>query len=127
MLYDLYTIHNNEIIHLAASGERDWFNVGSNYEISESGSGGAALHMDTFYYIKGGELMAYEQYEYDGYSDPDNPYFYADECTLISDEYGGYYDFTNRRHITETEYNAKGEYTDKSLHFTPFSEYRAAR
>lgn len=55
-LFDLYTIYNNKIIHLAASGWRDSFSIGTKNEIIEGGSSGAADGVEISYTICNGKL-----------------------------------------------------------------------
>ena len=55
-LFDLYTIYENRIIHLAASGWRDTFSISENNEILEGGSSGAADGISMAYELKEGKL-----------------------------------------------------------------------
>ena len=55
-LFDLYTIYDGEIIHLASSGYRDRFSIGSGDEIMEAGSAGAASGLSAVYTLKNGRL-----------------------------------------------------------------------
>ena len=55
-LFDIYTIKNNKIVHIAASGWRDRFSLSHNNEIIESGSSGAANGIAIDYKIENGRL-----------------------------------------------------------------------
>ena len=118
-LNDLYTIYDGKIIRLASSGERDFFSVGDGV-IAESGSGGAALHVDINYHLTDGKLVPFEEFKYDGDADPDEPLFYSDEP--IQAEWGGY-EFQNYQHIPEEEYHKFGGYEMYELNLQLFSDY----
>lgn len=77
--YDLYTIVNNEIVHVVSAGERDMYNLAVDYTINNHGSGGAALSSNVNYRLDGtdGILKVNQAVIYDGYRDSENPYFYA--------------------------------------------------
>ena len=125
-LYDIYTIYNKKLIHLASSGERDMFYIGKNHEICESGSSGAELSSNTYYHIEQGRLKAFEGYKYDGYENIENPYFYSSDPVLTKYENGDYhseyYEFKNWKQITEHEYHNDG-HSAMELNLTLFSEY----
>ena len=76
-LYDLYTFYNGSVIHLASSGERCWFSLGSKNNILYSGSGGAANHVWEEYSLNGNRLELVAMLIQDGFNNPDNPYFYG--------------------------------------------------
>lgn len=66
LIYDMYTIKDNKIVHLFAGGERDMFSFDKDMNILNIGSGGANVNRATKYHIKNGELIASEsliQYE----------------------------------------------------------------
>ncbi|MBR1553906.1 MAG: hypothetical protein IJ644_00765 [Oscillospiraceae bacterium] len=56
-IYDLYTIYNDEVIHLAASGERDYFVLDEDNLIHEIGSAGADSPVHNAYGIEKGTLI----------------------------------------------------------------------
>ena len=55
-LFDLYTIYENRIIHLVASGLRDSFSISEDNEILESGSSGASDGISMAYKLNEGKL-----------------------------------------------------------------------
>lgn len=125
-LCDLYTIYDNQVVHLAGSMTRESFFIGTHQDICGDGSGGAALHGTTYYHIEQGKLKAFEEYKYDGYEDEKNPYFYSNDPVLTKYENGDYhseyYEFRNWKQITEEEYYNDG-HTMLKLDLTLFSEY----
>ena len=125
-VYDLYTIYNGKIIHIANSSDRCAFSVGNGVVITD-GSGGGLLHGTEVNRIENGKLVPFEMYRYDAWEDKDNPYFFSDEIVLKQD---GYYDSDNWKHITEKEYNSdiRSKYTLYSeLEFVPFSDYKPSK
>lgn len=123
-LIELYTIYNNQIIHLASSMTRDSFSLCSDKSISEYGSSGAAYGETTYYHIENGAMNAFEAYKYDRWEDKNNPYFYSNSPSIITGEGYQYYKFNNWKHISESEYRNDGHDALK-LHFIPFSDYKA--
>ena len=92
-LFDIYTLKDNKIVHLAASGWRDRFSIGRNNEIIESGSSGAADGMVINYTINNGKLkpirmLSVEKGQY---------YYYYNFGTAIE----------NKQEITREEYLEK--------------------
>lgn len=125
-VYDLYTIYNGKIIHIANSSDRCAFSVGNGVVITD-GSGGGLLHGTEVNRIENGKLVPFEMYRYDAWEDKDNPYFFSDEIVLKQD---GYYDSDNWKHITEKEYNSdiRSKYTLYSeIEFVPFSDYKPSK
>ena len=120
--YDLYTFYDGKPIRLVSCGERDHFSVGDGF-VSEGGSAGAAITINTMYHLKDGRLDPYEEYKYDGMEDPDNPYFYSNEPTPA--EWGGF-EFQNWKHVTEQEFEQSFNIEPFDLHLTSFSEYKPA-
>lgn len=55
-LFDLYTIDNGEIVHLASSGMRDRFSLGAENEIIENRFSNAASGITIAYTLKNGKL-----------------------------------------------------------------------
>ena len=92
-LFDIYTLKNNKVVHIAASGWRDRFSIGRNNEIIESGSSGAADGMVINYTLNNGKLkpirmLSVEKGQY---------YYYYNFGTAIE----------NKQEITREEYLEK--------------------
>lgn len=105
-IYDIYTISNGEIKHLAAGGERDTFKITSANEIVEYASGGAAYSVCTFYKIENGMLIPLRQSKYD------------DGTIYYSDTFNGL-DFINLKIVDLME-----AYETKDFMFTSFDNYK---
>ncbi|MDE5854491.1 MAG: hypothetical protein K2H19_05450 [Ruminococcus sp.] len=122
-LYDLYTVYEGKAVHIASEGERDRFYLTEDNMIWEDASGGAANVSNKYYTIENGILSPVEEYEYDGWTDAENPYFYADEFEIIYSDYGSYYSSANRKHIIQEEYSNQG-HEKMELNFILFSDYK---
>ena len=75
---DLYTIKDNNIVHLAASGPRDRFSVSKNNLIVEEGSGGMYLSSNTYYSLSDGMLKPVKEYKLDQNTFKDTNWHYSD-------------------------------------------------
>ena len=104
-IYDLFTCADGEVIHLAASGERDAFYLCTDNTIAEYGSGGAFFSVWNYYDVKTGEHALYckETVVYDGEKDEDNPWFYGESPWYQQTEWGQELDYESLTHGTETE------------------------
>ena len=121
--YDLYTLYDGKPVRLVSAGERTAFSVG-NGVIADGGSAGAATHISILYHLKDGKMEPFEEYTYDGMKDEENPYFYSNEPFIA--EWGGY-DFQNRTHITEEEFeHAFDKYEMYDVQLQLFSDYKPA-
>lgn len=102
IIYDLFTYTQGEVVHLAASGERDLFYLCTDNTIAESGSSGAFESGWDYYFVRTGERTLYriEVVMYDGYEDENNPWLYGDHPQL--DEWG-WVDYSSLTHISEDE------------------------
>lgn len=63
-LYDLYTIYDGQITHLASGYVRDRFNIGTQGEVIENIFGGALHQISTCYHIENGKLAVADMFEY---------------------------------------------------------------
>lgn len=110
-MYDLYTIYDGRIIHLAASGQRDSFSIGTQGEVIESGSSGAFNGTTAYYRIENGMFTITDMFK-----------FYKDTWNHL--EHIG----TNAEsweRVTEEEYNAGIASHEKlTLNAVPFTEFR---
>lgn len=122
-IYDIYTMYDNNVIHLAQKHERDFLDITANQEICISGSGGASYSSKTYYHIEQGKLEPIEAYKYDGFEDENNPYFYSNDPMIISYSYN-YYEFQTWKQISADEYHSDGHGT-LELNLTLFSEYNS--
>lgn len=115
-IFDIFTYIDGKPVHLVTSAERDWYFLGKENVIGESGSSGAALSSTTYYRLENGKLQPIEKYIYDGYDTPDSPYYYADEFEYIKSEYEDYWYYSdkNRKNITEEEFYARNKYDSDS-------------
>ena len=64
-IYDLFTIENGTVYHLASAGERDSFALTSRGQIVEQASGGADSSATIFYAIEGNGLNPVSGYKYE--------------------------------------------------------------
>lgn len=51
MIYDLYSVVNGKAVHLASSGERDWYYLAAGNTVNNKGSGGASFSVNTNYKV----------------------------------------------------------------------------
>ena len=66
-VYDVYTISNDKIVHLFASGERNYYILRENRWIEKAWSGSAASSGHDFYQINDGKLDFVERITLDAY------------------------------------------------------------
>ncbi len=92
-LFDLYTICDGVIIHLASSGLRDRFSIGADNELIEVGFSGAASGITIAYTLKDRQLVPLRALQVD----MDNYYSLNDEGTPAE----------SWENITQSEYEAK--------------------
>ena len=120
--YDIYTISDGNVVHLAASGERDRFYIGNKNEICEEGSGGVFASGYEYYLISDGALKTSEIYVFDAYADENQPYFYATDIDAPYYDADGELIVSKFTHITKEEYDTGiAAHTYQTLHLTPFS------
>ena len=125
-IYDLFTYSGGQVVHLCASGERDWFTLCENGTISEEGSGGAGLHEWSYYTLPAGraELKSYEEVWYYADRDRENPWFYTSEPRYVMTEWGETLDESCLIPITETEANEIiDSHSNVSFDVSTFEEY----
>ena len=117
LIYDLYTIMDGNVVHLASSGERDRYYLCANQFIANEGSYGEADSVYGFYCLERGAdaLHLLEMVRYYGMDDPSNPWFYGTTDT---------YDITEFSNITDEKVQEVVErYAHIPLTLTLFDEY----
>lgn len=110
-LYDLYTIYDGQIIHLAAGAERDNFSIGTQGEVIEFLFGGAMHSITDCSRIENGALVTVDLFE--TYKDS---YYHLEHIGTNAESW---------EHVTEEEYNAGIASHEKlTLNAVPFTEFR---
>ena len=111
MIYDFYTIENDKVLHLFASGERDRLYLGSDNEICREGSDSVFTSYHSYYHVNQG-LECFEAYTLEN-----NQYFYG------TGEDDGY-DTSKMKQITEEEaYKGMESHVYQDLKLKSFSNY----
>lgn len=77
-IYDLYTVSNGEVIHLASAMERKEYFVTTDGYIYEMGSGSYAVGYYSLYTLGQQNLVLERGFMMDAEADPGNPWFYYD-------------------------------------------------
>lgn len=92
MVFEIYTISDDESLCIASSGERDRYYICKDNTIANEGSSSALNSSWRFYDLIDGQLQLRESVFLDGYYDSENPWFYTTEekggdyTTPISEE-----------------------------------------
>lgn len=120
-LFDLYTIYDGQIIHLASGYGRDRFDIGTQGEIIEFIFGGALHQTSICYRIENGKLVVADMFEsYCYYNNYDNNYYdhwYHLEHTGTNAE--------SWRGVTKEEFDAGVAAHEKiALTAVPFTAFR---
>ena len=77
-IYDLYTVSNGEVIHLASAMERKEYFLTTDGYIYEIGSGSYAVGYYSLYTLGQQNLVLERGFMMDAEADPGNPWFYYD-------------------------------------------------
>ncbi len=77
VVYDLYTIHDGELVHVFDGWDRNRYYLCENGMIANEGSSGAAYSEYSYYVFEGTELHLVEAVLYNGTDSPDNPWLYS--------------------------------------------------
>ena len=75
MIYDLYTLKDDNPVHLLTGWERNGYRLCLNNVIYNQGSNGAASTVFNYYQLLAGELVLVESVVFDANKDFDNPWF----------------------------------------------------
>ena len=116
VVYDLYTIKNREIIHVAMSKERNqYYLCADNTIVNESSVNTSVLSWNYYNFIHSG-LSLRERIVYDEFLDAENPWFYSVRDDV---EYDTFY-----KSISEEEAKRLiGSYFHRSIKYTPLTEF----
>lgn len=90
MIYDLYSLQNGKVVHLASSGERDTYHLCKNNMIANESSNSASNMVHRFYSMNrdGTGLKLKEFVVYDDLKKPKDPWFYGTVATSIPNDLG---------------------------------------
>lgn len=117
VIYDLYTIHDGELVHVFDGWDRNrYYLCENNGMFANEGSSSAFTGGNAYYVFEGTELHLVEAVLFNNQESPDNPWFYS---TTTDD----YYDLENAEPINEDQARAimKG-YVYAHTKFIPFVE-----
>ena len=106
LIYDMYTVKNNKIVHLFAGGEKDLFSLDEKMNIFNFGFGGANYNGLTKMQIKKGTLVEDENWIQEG----NNYYYCKGNCHIVTEgEYGKEYsyDYSKLDSISKAEFDRK--------------------
>ena len=114
IIYDIYTISNNQLVHVLDGWERNRYYLCEDGTIANESSGSAFNSSFTYYSYTDSSLKLKETVVMDGYYDEENPWFYSTQYEDSPE---------NSTPISEDEaQNIIQKYTYKILQFTPFQE-----
>lgn len=116
IIYDMYTVVDDEIISVLSSGERSRYYLCDDNRIAFEGSGGAGYYYHMYYDFDGqaGTLQPKEAVIYDGEYDQKEPWFYTFGSLDKKD-----YSPTTEREAQEII----NSYVYSDYDVTPFSRY----
>jgi len=76
MIYDLYSVVNGKVVHLASSGERDRYYLSEGNTVNNESSSGASLSSNTNYAVNArGTLDVKQVIVFDSDADPENAFY----------------------------------------------------
>lgn len=99
VIYDLYTVHDGELVHVFSGGERDRYFLCENGMIANEGSSSAATSSYVYYVLEGTDLHLAEALLFNAGDSPDHPMFYSTQTD-------NYYDLENAEPIDEEQWQA---------------------
>ena len=128
MFHDLYTIHDGVLVHLASSGERDRHYLAVDKSINNIGSSGAASSINANYRVNGttGSLQVTNAVIYEGYENPSNPWFLAQEDSIDHSTYEYRYDIMENISQETAHEIIAGMPENMPITLTLFSTYHPA-
>lgn len=85
VIYDLYTIHDGELVHVFDGWDRNRYYLCENGMIANEGSSASDLSVYAYYVFEGTELHLVEAVLYNGWKFPDNPWCYSTKTVDYSD------------------------------------------
>ncbi len=77
VIYDIYTIDNNKIIHVVEGGERNRYYLCDNGMIANEGSGNASYSTYAYYTFTDASLILSEAIIYNSEVNEESPWFYT--------------------------------------------------
>ena len=112
LIYNIYTMSGAKLVRVADGWERNRYYLCENGMIANEGSGGAANSSYAYFTFDGTELHLVESIIYDGFKDPENPWFYSTESE---------YDAEYAEPVSEEQAREiMSRYVYKKLTFIPF-------
>lgn len=112
LIYNIYTMSGGELVRAADGWERNQYYLCENGMIANEGSSGAANSSYAYFTFDGTELHLIESIIYDGFKDPENPWFYSTESV---------YDAEYAEPVSEEQAREiMSRYVYKKLTFIPF-------
>lgn len=112
-IYNIYTISAGELVRVTDGWDRNQYYLCENGMIANEGSSSAAESCYAYFTFDGSELHFVESVIYDGYKDPENPWFYSTESAYDAE----YAEPVSEERARET----MGRYVYKKLTFIPFA------
>lgn len=85
VIYDLYTIHDGELVHVFDGWDRNRYYLCENGMIANEGSSASDLSVYAYYVFEGTGLHLVEAVLYNGWKFPDNPWCYSTKTVDYSD------------------------------------------
>ncbi len=113
VVYNIYTISAGELVRVTDGCDRNQYYLCENGMIANEGSSSAAESCYAYFTFDGSELHFVESVIYDGYKDPENPWFYSTESAYDAE----YAEPVSEERARET----MGRYVYKKLTFIPFA------
>lgn len=111
-IYNIYTMSGGELVRVADGWDRNRYYLCENGMIANEGSSGAANSSYAYFTFDGTELHLIESIIYDGFKNPENPWFYSTESV---------YDAEYAEPVSEEQAREiMSRYVYKKLSFIPF-------
>lgn len=111
-IYNIYTMSGGELVRVADGWDRNRYYLCENGMIANEGSSGAANSSYAYFAFDGTKLHLVESIIFDGFKDPENPWFYSTESV---------YDAEYAEAVSEEqEREILSRYVYKKLSFIPF-------
>lgn len=112
VIYDMYTLHDGEMVQLFNGADRNRYYLCDNGLIANEGSNGATSSIYVYYSYSDMKFEIYEAAIYDSYADEENPWFYSRETC----------DVNEMEHITADEAEQiTGFYNYEVIEYIPFT------
>lgn len=112
VIYNIYTISGGELVRVTDGWDRNEYFLCENGMIANEGTGGAGNSNYAYFTFDGTELHLIESVIYDGYKNPENPWYYSTESA---------YDAECAEPVSEEQAREiMSRYVYKKLTFVPF-------